>query len=877
MKNNILHLIFLVFILIVPLARCQEAIGKEKLSSVKSLPLNQVPLKAGYHGSTDNRSNYRDWSIYQDTIITNNVKFNIASDSLGIYALDSKFNGDELIKKTSWNGDFIWLNRIVFPEFQNTKTWWHNNPDYKKQYKALFRKEFILDEITKEAILFITADISFRFYINGKFAGQGPSDIGKDYFDSIPPLHWFYSSYNIKDYLCKGENTIAVEVYSHYNSIYETSSGYGYLLCDLDAGENNTILNTNTGWKCNIDTSLTVIRRRFANDAKNEIENWSDKDFDDSGWHSSSVIDAAKDNYLIKNNIPVPLRYPIDPVEIYSNDSKLYQDNEKFVLFNKKLNSANFTLDYGRNITGFYGFEIIAHENDTIIIYPYEKKYTSLNNSITYICKEGINVFYAPFLSVFRYLRVRIISEKGMVINDIKTNFSSYPVCYTGSFECSDASLTQLWDITRNTTQLCMYDLFFDSPKHQEPIACTGDYMIQALINYYAFGDKWLARQTLLKTALMLEKNNYDMFHTSYSLLWVQMLKNYFDYTGDTTFVKELLPYVNKLNKLFESYLDNGYLVSNPPDFMFMDWIKIGEYDAHHPPAVIGMGYMTALYYKSLLDAAFLNKLASLDKINKENLELADKIKIAMNTLLWDKEKNLFKDGIPFRSKSIPYSLLPDDKDIVTYSPHVNTLSVLYNIAPKNHQNSLMNYVITQDSIDIQPFFMFFVLSAISHVEQFSTTGLELLKKWENGIDLETYTLKENWQDTTETGYKGDYSHAWGGSPLYFTSKHILGIQPGTAGYKEIRIKPFINDKITWAKGHVPIPNGKNQSTWISWIRKNNSKYTYKIDIPAGYVACFEIPEIWGKEKITVNNKKYRGNKKYVNLLSGEYTLVFGE
>ena len=148
---------------------------------------------------------------------------------------------------------------------------------------------------------------------------------------------------------------------------------------------------------------------------------------------------------------------------------------------------------------------------------------------------------------------------------------------YAGSFSCSDNNLTELWYITRWTTQLCMNDMFYDSPKHQEPIACTGDYFIQSLINYYAFGDPWLTRQTLVKTALLLEKNNYDMFHTSYSLLWVQMLNHYYQYTGDIQLVKELLPDVNKLNKLFETYLDSDYLVSNAPDYMFMDWIKTGK------------------------------------------------------------------------------------------------------------------------------------------------------------------------------------------------------------------------------------------------------------------------------------------------------------
>ena len=150
-----------------------------------------------------------------------------------------------------------------------------------------------------------------------------------------------------------------------------------------------------------------------------------------------------------------------------------------------------------------------------------------------------------------------------------------------------------------------------------------------------------------------------------------------------------------------------------------------------------------------------------------------------------------------FLSKVKTHFWLPEDEDIVTYSPHVNTLAVLFDIAPKERQETIMDYVVIQDKIELQPYFTYYVLSAINHVNKFSTVGLNLLDKWKNGIDLETYTLKENWQNETEFGYVGDYSHAWGGSPLFFMSSVILGIKPEEPGYKKIRFTPFVSDNLT--------------------------------------------------------------------------------
>ncbi|MFZ4549587.1 MAG: alpha-L-rhamnosidase C-terminal domain-containing protein, partial [Bacteroidales bacterium] len=211
--------------------------------------------------------------------------------------------------------------------------------------------------------------------------------------------------------------------------------------------------------------------------------------------------------------------------------------------------------------------------------------------------------------------------------------------------------------------------------------------------------------------------------------------------------------------------------------------------------------------------------------------------------------------------------------NIVTYSPHVNTLAVLYDIVPENHQPTILNYVVNQKTIDLQPYFMFYVLSAIEHTGQFNKLGLELMKKWENGINRETYTLKENWQDQTETGYGGDYSHAWGGSPLYFMSKNILGIKPSIQGYNEIEIIPFVSENISWAKGQIPLAQG--DCIRISWTKENNLKYSYKVGIPNNQKCFMVIPSDLRKNGFKINNKSYPNDTDRIQLISGTYEIEF--
>ncbi|WP_290711166.1 alpha-L-rhamnosidase C-terminal domain-containing protein, partial [Flavihumibacter sp. CACIAM 22H1] len=405
---------------------------------------------------------------------------------------------------------------------------------------------------------------------------------------------------------------------------------------------------------------------------------------------------------------------------------------------------------------------------------------------------------------------------------------------------------------------LCMSDMFFDSPMHQEPNACTGDYYIEALNAYYAFGDAWLTRQNIIQTAQQLRKNDSRMFHTSYSLIWIQMVQQYIMYTGDAGVLPEILPVADELADLFNTYLNKEYLVANAPNYMFMDWIKIDRFSAHHPPAMIGTGYMTAFYYKALRELAWLHSWAGKKGINYASAtkasrytKLADNIRNGIEKNLWDPAKGLYRDGIAGMSTSSPSFWLPADTAIETHSAHFNTLVVLYDIAPKERQADLLHYVVTQESYELQPYFMSYVLAAFTQLGK-TTEGLLQVNRWINGIDTSTYTLKENWQDVSATGYRGDYSHAWGGAALWFCSRNLLGVSSYTPGYQQIALHPYDGATITWAKGTVPV--GNNEVVEVDW-KKEPAKLWWKYKLPLHRTAIVLLPESWRTKKIRVNGK----------------------
>ena len=190
-----------------------------------------------------------------------------------------------------------------------------------------------------------------------------------------------------------------------------------------------------------------------------------------------------------------------------------------------------------------------------LAVEPNEPNEPGFHRLATVQLRDGEQVLELPFYDSFSVINLVAAQVTGpLEILDVRVNFVAQPVTYRGSFSCSDANLNKIWDVSRWLTEICQQTHHLDSPHHQEPICDPGDYLIISLNNYYSFGQPWLARQDLRKYGWLLQATKFRPFHTSYALLWLQMLMQYEDFTGDVALVKELSPTVHRLLDQFESY-----------------------------------------------------------------------------------------------------------------------------------------------------------------------------------------------------------------------------------------------------------------------------------------------------------------------------------
>ena len=692
-----------------------------------------------------------------------NPGMKVVADAAGVRAPGYVFHNN-CQKPSPWQASWIW----AAGEVPNS---------------AAFRKVVTLNEAPKRVSAWMTADMKYRLWINGRLVSRGPVDMGRDYAGGNTH-RWFYDFRDLTPFFQKGRNVITAEVFRRWPIGFTVSRGQPGLLFEADV-DGQTVKSDST-WRTQ---------------AVSGAQGWEQPEFKDDAWPLAHEVKNVWEP-LVASEIPplMEARVPGARIEGMTN-RRLERDGSFKVVFDRVLSAyPQVKVKGGKGAR----VKIQAH-------HAWEFTLDGSEQTLEFPCMTEI----VPAFTV----NVTNVTSPVEIL-DAGAVFTSQPVDYRGSFECSDEKLNSLWKVSRWAVQICMHTHHLDSPNHQEPISDPGDYLIEAMVAHYAFAQPWLARQDIRKFAWLLKDEKYGNFHTSYSIGWLQMLMDYYDYTGDKSLILEMAPYVHELMDTYATWRGKNGIISEAPNYMFMDWVSIGGFGCHHPPAVIGQGYLTAFYYHGMeMASRVAAEMGDTTRVEKYAL-LRHEIADAFERELWVANKGLYRDGKPFQTSVKPGKWLPADKAIETFSPHVNLLAVLYDLAPKERQTSIIDQVMAEKPLNTQPWFMHWVFQAIDHAGVFNKYGTDQIRRWQ--IVPETQSFKEMWGG-------GDLSHGWCSTPLVQMSSRILGVTPSAPGFQKIAIRPELGD-LKWAKGVVPTPHG---DVSVSWQRDGESLHL-DATIPSG-------------------------------------------
>ena len=713
-----------------------------------------------------------------------------------------------------------------------------------------FRKDFSLpagDDIANATVK-VTADRSYRLWVNGRLVSHGPADPGNDEYLFTHWSHqWLYNLVEIGPYLHPGVNSIAAEV---INAGIVPSFSLGHPGFAMEAKVTLAtgapiVIATGSDWKAKAvealsEGALSALLPRppsknsphgLLYDARLDNPDWRSGALQESEWESAQTIDSIW-GPVVASQIPEAME-AVWPVQSIEGATANVTTTAPFAELGHSIRVGGdgaFDVYFGRVLSGYVSMKVVGAAGTVITLEPVETRQNEALRPAQITLRDGETIFEYPLLDSFSMVRIKVShSTKPVEFVDLRATFASQPVQYRGSFTSSDPYLNRLWTTARWLLQICMQDRYLDSPGHQEPIGDFGDYLIESLENDYAFNEPWLAKQDMRKFAGILDNAGSVNFHTSYSMLWLQMLMDYYDHTGDESLLRDLKPTVDRLLDRFATFRGANGLLSEAPNYMFMDWVVIDGFQTHHPPAVIGQGYLTAFYFRALADGARLARLTGDHARETKYEKLRADIYTAFNRELWDEKAGLYRDGKPFQNHQKDPNWLPEDKNIVTHSVQGNSLAVLYDLAPPERQQEIMERLSLNPPMNVQPYFMHFVFAAEAHAGVFNRYGWDQMQRWH--LNLETKTFNEDW-------YGGDWSHAWGGTPLIQMSARILGVEPAAPGFKRISIRPQICG-LLFAKGIVPTQMGDVSVSW----KKEDSAFTLDVTAPDSTSVEVTLPD----------------------------------
>ncbi|WP_078544632.1 family 78 glycoside hydrolase catalytic domain [Litchfieldia alkalitelluris] len=528
--------------------------------------------------------------------------------------------------------------------------------------------------------------------------------------------------------------------------------------------------------------------------------------------------------------------------------------NHSFTYVEPKENGdTEYLIDFGKEYLGHIEFELEASKGTIFDFFLFESIHQdgriehtfSLNNSLRYIAKDGRQMFRSFIPRGFRYmmLTIRNLNAPCKIYN-VKVNVTTFPTGNVGGFRSSDYLLNEVWDISKHTIRMCAQDTIIDCPAYEQAL-WTGDSYNISLMNYYAFGNYDLVRRCLRLISKSVYRSPLPESHvpsgwqnvlTAWSILWVMACREYYRYTADLEFIKEIYPEIKLTIQRFEEFLNKDGLLEIDA-WNMLDWAPM---DTNHTIVT----HQNALLVDALRQTAYLASLLGEKEDETTFLSFADHLKQAINEHLWDENEKVYvdsihEDGTPSKVRSI----------------QTNLIVYLTECAEGERRGLIEYYIVNPPENFVQiksPFVLFFYYQALMNLGKNDIVLDNIREIYGYMLEHDATTCWEGWE-LIEGDFSRSHCHAWSAAPTYVFGVLFLGVKPLEPGFKKVSISPNLNG-LKWIKGSVPIPQGK-----IDIYCKDLGEYIdLQITLPDEIEVQIDVAK---GTRVIVNGKQYSLDK----------------
>ncbi len=541
---------------------------------------------------------------------------------------------------------------------------------------------------------------------------------------------------------------------------------------------------------------------------------------------------------------------PVDgPVKTQALDNILADNNELAVVDQHK-EDVEFLIDFGCEYNAHVEFNLSAPEGVIVDVHCFEEivdgklKLACGNRSgFRYVTRAGWQKYTTFRHFGFRYITLTFRNVTAPItIRNVSAFFVHHQVEHHGQFQCNDYLLNRIWEVGKQTLLCCMEDTFTDCPTYEQTY-WVGDGRNEALTCHTTFGQYDITRRCARLPGWSLHRSDltesqvpsaWQNIIPVWSFLWVRMIWEHYQFTGDTSLLREMYPCVKKmLSNIRDKYLDSAtglFTISGDGVWNFFDWTPIDLSSC--------IAFNNIFLVDSLQLARQMSQVLGRKSESTDWKKWADDLTRRINRYFWSEKLGAYADCIR------------DDGQLSTIASRpTNTLALLYDIAPADRAQKILPIVLGKQTKDIipfgSPFAYFYLLECYVKLGRFDLITQMIRAEWGRMLDHGATTFWETLQNTRSN------CHAWSAAPTYFLSRDILGVHPASPGFGTTLIAPLTLD-LKWAKGTIPTPGGDIHIHW----EKSKTEFKIQIEKPAGLAAKLQLPQELQAACVTIGARK---------------------
>lgn len=389
-------------------------------------------------------------------------------------------------------------------------------------------------------------------------------------------------------------------------------------------------------WNQLTPPALYVDGRTIKSDASWKVtyedKEWIDESGKASDTSATVYMDAGSWNFNSKTSRPSLFRLPCKPLLVVSSASV-----ENGILY-----------DFGRETFGYLDFSEMRGEGKVLIYYG-ESKEEALDiehcetmdilsvkdGKVTDLALRTVqpltnDCYMMESSKAFRY--VYVVCDEQISVGKVSMQYEYMPETYRGSFQCNNDLLNRIWEIGAYTMHLTTREFFIDGIKRDRWV-WSGDAIQSYLMNYYLFFDSETVKRTIWQLRGKDPVTSHINTIMDYTFYWFLSVYDYYMYTGDENFVKQLYPRMKSLMEYVLGRTDSDGMVQGMTgDWVFVDWAD-GYLDKKGQ-----LAFEQVLFCKSLETMVLCARLAGEMQDARGYEKLASSLRKKLEPAFWSED-----------------------------------------------------------------------------------------------------------------------------------------------------------------------------------------------------------------------------------------------